>query len=335
MVYASHVFSRERDSRRNQADQRYAPTQIPPAADRSPAGGGSKLHLSECRSCTQGSMFGAMVSETASRMRLEPRALAVRTLLHLPRVASQAGWVTKWQVQRELRIGSEQLKGDVWSARTHIPRGKFPLQDLSFERIDSSRALPILTSLHYLRSARPNSIFFALVDPIDRLPVTLCGISPLQWKCVENQLHSQFAIQPKRVWDVSRLYSLDNAPANAISLLLSRVRIYLRRRMPSVDLLATTVDPNLGFTGSSCRAANWQQWMTVKPRPYLYENGRYVSPRQLNERFGTSSLVVLEEKYPGRFEQSRPRLLNSLIYCCSINEKTKVVPAQEMRCLHR
>ena len=46
---------------------------------------------------------------------------------------------------------------------------------------------------------------------------------------------------------------------------------------PPADLLVTAVDPNLGFTGCSYRAANWQQWMTVKARPYLYENGRYVS----------------------------------------------------------
>ena len=110
---------------------------------------------------------------------------------------------------------------------------------------------------------------------------------------------------------------------------------YLRRSMPSVDLLVTAVDLNLGFTGSSYRAANWQQWMTVKARPYLYDNGRYVTPRQLRERFGTSSLIELQAKYPGRFEQSRVRLLDSMIYCCSVNGETKVVPAQERRRLHR
>ena len=104
---------------------------------------------------------------------------------------------------------------------------------------------------------------------------------------------------------------------------------------PLADLLVTAVDPNLGFTGGSYRAANWQQWMTVRARPYLYENGRYVTPRQLRERFGTSSLVELQAKYPGRFQQSRVRLLDSMIYCCSVNGETKVVPAQERRRLHR
>ena len=45
--------------------------------------------------------------------------------------------------------------------------------------------------------------------------------------------------------------------------------------------------------------------MTVKARPYFYENGRYVSPRQLRERYGTASLVELQARHPERFQQSR------------------------------
>jgi hypothetical protein len=276
-----------------------------------------------------------MVSETARRLGVEPRTLAVRTLLHLPRVASYEGWVKRSQAQRELRISADRLHGDARAARTHLPVKRFSLPELTFEVIDRSRALPILASLHYLRSARPDSVYFALVDPIDRLPVSLCSVSPLEWKCVGSQLWTRFAIRPERVWDVTRVYSADTAPANAISSLLSRVRAYFRRNVPSADLLVTAVDPNLGFTGGSYRAANWQQWMTVTARPYLYEYGRYVTPRQLRERFGTSSLVELQAKYPGRFQLSRVRLLDSMIYCSSVKGETKVVPAQERRRLHR
>ena len=137
------------------------------------------------------------------------------------------------------------------------------------------------------------------------------------------------------VWDVSRVYSVDRAPRNAISYLLSRVRSYLRRNMPSIDLLVTAVDPNLGFTGSSYRAANWQQWMTVRARPYLYDNGRYVTPRQLREKFGTSSLIELQANYPGRFQQSRVRLLDPMIYCCNVNGETRLSSAQHRRRLNR
>jgi hypothetical protein len=294
-----------------------------------------RLHLHECRTQSPASSFSALVRERARSAGVEPRALAVRALLHLPRVASYNGWVPRRQAQRELRITAARLRSDVHAARRHVPIGKFQLPDLDFEEIGSPRALPVLTSLHYLRGSRPHSLYFALVDPIDRLPVSLCSISPLQWKCVGKQLGAQFSIPQKVVWDVSRVYSIDGAPPNAISSLLSKLRIYIRRNMPSVELLVTAVDPNLGFTGVSYRAANWQQWMIVRARPYLYEKGHYVSPRQLREHYGTASLVDLQARYPGRFQQSKARLLDTMIYCCSINGETKVVPAQDMRRLHR
>ena len=75
--------------------------------------------------------------------------------------------------------------------------------------------------------------------------------------------------------------------------------------------------------------------MTVKARPYLYENGRYVTPRQLHERYGTASLVELQAKYTMRFQKSSARLLDSMIYCCRVNGETKAVLAQDRHRLHR
>jgi hypothetical protein len=296
---------------------------------------GLRLGLNECRDFSRASSFSALVTETALRVGVEPRALAVLVLLHLPRVASHNGWVTRWQVQRELRISADRLRVDAKAVSDHLPVKKFSLRELAFEVIDPQRALPLLTSLHYLRSARHDSTYFALVDPIDRLPVSLCSVSRLEWKCVSKQLRTQFAIRSGAAWDVSRVYSVDGAPANAISLLLSKVRVCLRRNLPSADLLVTVVDPNLGFTGSSYRASNWQQWMTVKARPYLYEHDRHVTPRQLRERYNTANLTKLEAKQPGKFQRSRTRLLDSMIYCCSVNGETKVVPAQDRPRLHR
>ncbi len=90
------------------------------------------------------SSFAALVRETALRVGVEPRALAVRALLHLPRVASYKGWVTRWQAQRELRISAERLRGDARAARNHLPVEKFSLRELAFEVIDPSRAAPAL-----------------------------------------------------------------------------------------------------------------------------------------------------------------------------------------------
>jgi hypothetical protein len=234
-----------------------------------------------------------------------------------------------------VRINAERLHGDAREASGHVPIGPFLLSDLSFEVIDAACASIVFTSLHYLRSARAGSLNFALVDPISRLPVSLCSVSRLEWKCVRNHISSQFTIPAERIWEISRVYSIDRAPANTISYLLAKVRAHLRRDTVTADLLVTSVDPNLGFTGSSYRAANWQQWMTVKARPYLYERGRYITPRQLRERYGTSNPAELQTQYPGRFEQSRARLLDSLIYCCAVRGETAVVSALNQRRVHR
>ena len=293
-----------------------------------------RLRLSDCSA--PASVFAELACDTALKMGVDARALGVRALLHLPRVATSSGWVTRAQVARELFHSARQLLDDARAARKLIPVRKVALQELTFEPITAATAEAVLSSLHYLRSARPGSLNFALLDPVDQLPVSLCSVSPLEWRRVGSHIQAQFGIARERTWDVSRVYSCAAAPANAISFLLARVRSALRHCGDGVDLLITAVDPNLGFTGSSYRAANWQRWLTVQPRPYLYVERRYASPRQLRYQFGTSNLTDLQAMYPGRrFEQSRAQLLDSLIFCCRLNGETEVVPPQDQRRLHR
>ena len=290
-----------------------------------------KLLLSEC--CAPESVFAGLAADVAGRRKVDPRALSVRTLLHLPRVASVRGEVTRTQVDRELSHSARILRQDSYAARNLISAGKSELQDLVFGSIDAAAAEAIFSSLHYLKSGRADSLNFALIDPADGLPVTLCSVSPLEWKRIENQLQSRFEIPHGRTWDVSRVYSRNAAPPNAISFLLSRVRSTLRRSGRDIDLLVTAVDPNLGFSGSSYRAANWQQWFSVKARPYLYHERRYATPRQLRQTFGTSNVAELQEKFPDhRFEQSRARLQESMIFCCRLTGETEAVSPHR---LHR
>jgi hypothetical protein len=157
----------------------------------------------------------------------------------------------------------------------------------------------------------------------------------MTWSLVSRQLSKQFGVQAEQVWDVSRVYSFDGAPKNVISLLLAKVRKTLSLTEPGLELLTTAVDPNLGFTGSSYRAANWQRWMSIRPRPYLYLNGHYVSPRRLREDFGTANLSVVRTRSGAVVEQSRATLLDSAIFCCRLRGKTESVPLDEQRRLRR
>jgi hypothetical protein len=264
------------------------------------------------------------------------RALSVRTLLHLPRLARPNGTVGRHQVIAELNRNGGRLAHDQRSIENLIPQDEFGLSDLRFVRLGNAEADQIFGRLHYLRSARPGSMIFALVDPVNKLPVTLCSVSSLEWRKVGRQLQAQFGVPLGAAWDVSRVYSFDVAPPNAISFLLAKVRQVIRREIPSVQVLTTAVDPNLGFVGASYRAANWRQWMSIEPRPYLYVDGVYASPRQLRTRFGGANLAELRAAHPdGRFEQSRAKLLDSVIYCCRIRGETEIVPTVDQRRLRR
>ena len=294
-----------------------------------------RLMLGECRS--PGSSFTELASFAAHEARVDLRALRVRTLLHLPRVASPSGLVRMTQIERELSHSARLLRKDTAAARHVIPERKLTLHELIFvEDFDAATADKLFSSLHYLRSSRPGSRNFALVNPLDGRPVTICSASPLEWKKVGTWIHVQFGIPQETIWDLSRVYSCDAAPPNIISFLLKRVRSALARSGGRIELLATTVDPNLGFTGSSYRAAGWQCWLTVRPRPYLYQDYRYASPRQLQQRFGTSDLAKLRAQHPNhRFEHSRCPLLDSLIFCYRINGSTEAMPHDSRHRLHR
>ncbi|MFI7061081.1 hypothetical protein ACIBL3_08880 [Kribbella sp. NPDC050124] len=237
----------------------------------------------------------------------------------------------------ELNRNGGRLAHDQRAIQEFIPRHRYELSDLRFVQLGNRQADPVFSRLHYLRSARPGSLNFGLVDPVSRLPVTLCSVSSLEWRQVGRQLQTQFGVPLGAAWDVSRVYSFDVAPPNAISFLLAKVRQVIRQEIPAVQLLTTAVDPNLGFVGASYRAANWQQWMSIEARPYLYVHGVYASPRQLRTRFGGTNLAELRAAYPQeKFEQSPTKLLlPSVIYCCRIRGDTEAVLPGDQRRLRR
>jgi hypothetical protein len=304
-----------------------------PGVMRKLPGSGNALNLDQCREGSD--LFFNLVRRKAEKCGVEERTLRVRALLHLPRVATHSGWITISRIERELWHCARQLRKDASQAEAIVPKGVYALNDLKFiEDFDPVVAGMLISSMHYLGSARAGSRYFALVDPLHGQPVTVGGAAPLEWKRVSNWAKDQFKVSPERIWDVARVFSCPSAPPNSVSFLLARMRNSLAHG--AVDLLLTAVDPNLGFTGASYRAANWPRCLSIGPRPYLYLDRRYISPRQLRERFGTSSLTELRVQHPDHlFEQSCVRLLDSLIFCCPVRSKLTVDSAGFDRRLHR
>ncbi|WP_134117229.1 hypothetical protein [Kribbella kalugense] len=291
------------------------------------------MTLAECRSTRPA--FAELVEGVAGLRDVPKRTLSVRTLLHLPRLAGPGGAIRRSDVIAELRLNANRLQTDHQAIAHLVPNDEIPLADLHFVELGRGVADQIFSRLHYLRSARSGSLNFALVDPVHRRPVTLCSVSLLEWARVARQLRTQFDVPPDSAWEVSRVYSFAVAPTNAISFLLAKVRQALRA-VKDASVMTTAVDPNLGFGGASYRAANWQRWMSVQARPYLYVDGMYASPRQLRLRFGGANLSDLRRANPAnRFEQSRVPLLDSWIFCCRLDGTTETIPPEGQRRLRR
>ena len=61
-----------------------------------------------------------------------------------------------------------------------------------------------------------------------------------------------------KVWELSRLYLLDEIPRNAESWLIGQSVKYIKRHHKEVKYLLSYADPSVGHTGTIYRAANWR-----------------------------------------------------------------------------
>jgi hypothetical protein len=306
------------------------------------------LTLEECRAGAMKFTYGSghkitgegahefirLVEESAKKYEVNARALSVRALLHLPRVADRQGSILIGEAEEEVQRCSAVLRDAQAKVAALIPAGGALLDEHRFSTVVEAEATLIFDNLHYLCNARSDSRTFALLDPVGR-PVSLCSASPLEWDRVGRQISIQFGIPQDRIWDLSRVYSFDVAPPNAISHFLKLVRKHLRKSNPEVELLMTAVDPNVGFTGVSYRSDNWQPWMTVRHRPYFYFDQDYISLRRIRQEFKTADLDRVRVAYGERFERSRAKLLDSVIFCCRLKGVTERVPEEQLRRLRR
>jgi hypothetical protein len=111
------------------------------------------ITLTHCREAA--GPFAKLAECAACEAGVDYRALRVRALLHLPRVATFSGRVTRKQIERELWHSARLLRVDAATVEPIVPRGIFALQEFTFaEDFDPVIAGELFSSLHYLRSAR-------------------------------------------------------------------------------------------------------------------------------------------------------------------------------------
>ena len=142
-----------------------------------------------------------VVSKVGERRGVEARGLAVRARLHLPRVARPDGTVGRRLALAEVSRSVRHLSADIAAIRRLVPTGGVrDLDDLRFVVYDDEKAFAVFTHMHYLRSARPGSVNFALVDRSSGLPVALCSATPLDWRRLGSALEQRYGVPVEQIW---------------------------------------------------------------------------------------------------------------------------------------
>ncbi len=202
------------------------------------------------------------------------RDLLLQGLLHLPRLASSDGGLDVGTARNELArlhaLRAHELKPYAHLAAT--PRPIPSLSELDVRLIAPDDAEPIASHLHYLRSFRRDGVYVAAIAG-SRI-VALCEISPFDLPHIAARLPM---VTREDVAVVSRVFAFDWAPRNTISFMLARAERFTHARM-----LLTYLNPNMGFTGASYRAANWALAGFETGTRYAYLDARYITDRQLD-----------------------------------------------------
>lgn len=207
------------------------------------------------------------------------RDLLLQVLLHMPRIADSHGNVdlasATAEIERLRAIRAAELSplGELARSPKVLPN----LGELVVRVADATEAAPVLAHFHYLRSVRQDSIFVGAFYKGQLAAV--CSVSPLDLPSVVEQLPIESSAQGAVI---SRVFAFDWAPRNVISYLLARTeRCHVAVR-EDVRILLTYLNPNMGFTGSSYRAANWITVGSETGTRYAYLNERYITDRQVN-----------------------------------------------------
>jgi hypothetical protein len=127
-----------------------------------------------------------------------------------------------------------------------------------------SRALSAwIKERHYLRSTPPGYVVaLEVVNGKDRIGAMLLG-----------RPASKALAQDGRVLELTRMYLIDEAPANSESRALALMRRFVRTWLPSVRLLIAYSDPSVGHNGTIYEADGWGPFgSTSKKSGYGWKN---------------------------------------------------------------
>jgi hypothetical protein len=248
--------------------------------------------------------------------------LRLQLLLHLPRLLPPVP-TAEVLLQEADRLARRiyELTTPVKSWLRAPSQRSYGPRDFSFGPITEQESRLVLERLHYLYSARTSSRHLGLRTRSENQLAALLTLSSLDLPDVARLLPQD--VPPSSVLVVSRVYVFPWAPYNTVSYLLGRTSRWLTTEMPRIQALVTYVNPNMGFTGVSYRAANWVPFAHEVGTRYSYVDGWYVTDRALAVRFGTSDPTRLGSLLGSRFQVTRIPLQPLSLYVYFLDKELR------------
>ncbi len=236
-------------------------------------------------------------SRTSLPAGVSERDLHKQLLLHLPRL-SWDELLDPEQITRE----AERLAQMLWNGRKGFEswagQPKVPVlnkADATVQPCNADVAQAIHERFHYIRSYHPGWVDLALyLRCCPGIPAALASISSMDIKHLEGLFPG--AEERARVLVLTRLFAFDWAPRNSISYLLGQACRWTKRNVPDASTLLTYINPNVGFSGSSFRAANWRPFLE-KSVNYSYFQDNYITSRRLRSLSASARAQVKYSLY--------------------------------------
>lgn len=196
------------------------------------------------------------------------------------------------------------------------------VRDCRLSQLSAATGCLISSAAHYLQSARSGGSHFGLEDPRSNLLVAYASVNTLDWNVLFDAMSAISEAGTEQL-SLSRIYVSGVAPRNTISRLLALlVRHYSAAGRKAA--ISTSVDPNLGFRGTSYRASNWPELFCVPHLGYLYVDGQFCTRRQLIRTFGSDNPGKLADLLGPRFTMSGPLASDTLVFATATNRSLRL-----------
>lgn len=129
----------------------------------------------------------------------------------------------------------------------------------------------------------------------------------------------------KECWELLRLFSYDYCPKNTESYCIGKSFQYIREHHPEIKVLVSYADSNYGHCGYIYQATNWIYTGIGSNERTLFIDGNRVHRRDLYDKYGTSSLMFLKEKFGDRFTYSEKNPKYRYIYILGSKKQKKQI----------